>query len=69
MFDDIVKHPRWSDAQKGRMCEAIAEADKALSDGADESLQLMNVAATLTRAAVNRVVPGCDNNLALKWGT
>ena len=41
-FDDEAV----SDAVKGKICARIAEADKALVDGADESLQLTAIVST-----------------------
>jgi len=38
-----------ADRQRGAVCTALAVADKDLVDGADEHLQLLNVAAALQR--------------------
>lgn len=45
---------RVSDAQRGAACVALAVADKALVDGADEFLQLLNVLARVQAALNNR---------------
>jgi replication factor C subunit 2/4 len=45
---------RVSDAQRGVACAALAVADKALMDGADEFLQLLNVLARVQAALNNR---------------
>lgn len=45
----LLKDEGLADAQRGRICTAIAEADKALVDGSDEFLQLLNVASTAQR--------------------
>lgn len=37
-------HEELSDKQRAEICELLAEADKDLIDGADEYLQLLNVA-------------------------
>ena len=42
----VVDDEGVSDAVKGKICARIAEADKALVDGADESLQLMAIVST-----------------------
>ncbi|KAK1265911.1 hypothetical protein QJS04_geneDACA009140 [Acorus gramineus] len=42
-----------SDEQKARICKRLAEADKCLIDGADEYLQLMDVASNTMRALSN----------------
>lgn len=36
-----------SDTQRAKICELLAEADKDLVDGADEFLQLLNVAGSM----------------------
>ena len=42
----VVDDEGVSDTVKGKICARIAEADKALVDGADESLQLMAIVST-----------------------
>lgn len=49
-----------TDAQKGRMFEALAQTDKCLADGADEDLQLMKLAAQLNRVATGTKL-ACDD--------
>ena len=44
--ETVVEDEGVADAVKGKICERIAEADKALVDGADESLQLMAIVST-----------------------
>lgn len=39
-----------ADAQRATICTGLAEADKALTDGADESIQLLNVACIIRQA-------------------
>ncbi|XVE60290.1 hypothetical protein DITRI_Ditri05aG0116900 [Diplodiscus trichospermus] len=41
------------DEQKARICKSLAEADKRLVDGADEYLQLLDVASNTMRALCN----------------
>lgn len=50
LHDDIVDSDRYSDSQKASVVERIAEADKCLTDGADDSLQLHDVVATIMQA-------------------
>ncbi|KAH0464803.1 hypothetical protein IEQ34_004906 [Dendrobium chrysotoxum] len=50
LFELIVSSDDISDVQKARICKRLAEADKCLVDGADEYLQLMDVASHLMRA-------------------
>ena len=50
----------FTDAQKGRMFEALAQTDKCLADGADEDLQLMKLAAQLNRVATGTKL-ACDD--------
>ncbi|KAL6492904.1 Subunit of heteropentameric Replication factor C (RF-C) [Orobanche gracilis] len=52
LFDVIVESDDISDDQKARIFKKIAEADKCLIDGADEYLQLLDVASN-TMCAVN----------------
>eukprot|EP01118_Nematostelium_gracile_P020226 TRINITY_DN9754_c0_g1_i1.p1 TRINITY_DN9754_c0_g1~~TRINITY_DN9754_c0_g1_i1.p1 ORF type:complete len:350 (+),score=94.26 TRINITY_DN9754_c0_g1_i1:113-1162(+) len=43
LFDEVVKTKTLTGLQKSNISASIAEADKCLQDGADESLQLMSV--------------------------
>lgn len=43
MHDMIVTHPILSSLQKSKCALVFADVDKALSDGADEELQLLEV--------------------------
>ncbi|MQL88293.1 hypothetical protein Taro_020849 [Colocasia esculenta] len=52
-FDVIVAADDISDEQKARICTRLAEADKWLVDGADEYLQLLDVASHSMRALCN----------------
>lgn len=42
--DALLEDPTASDGAKGKVLNALAEVDKALSDGSDEYLQLLGVA-------------------------
>lgn len=53
LFDLVVCAEDLSDEQRARICDAIARADKSLVDGADEWLQLMDVASSTMRAIKN----------------
>ncbi|XP_077224412.1 ATPase family associated with various cellular activities (AAA) [Tasmannia lanceolata] len=53
LFDVVVGADDISDQQKARICRRLAEADKCLVDGADEYLQLMDVASNTIRALCN----------------
>lgn len=53
LFELIVSSDDISDVQKARICKRLAEADKCLVDGADEYLQLMDVASHSMRALCN----------------
>eukprot|EP00899_Mesostigma_viride_P029463 jgi/Mesvir1/9701/Mv12178-RA.1 len=48
--DQVVESTELSDAQKAAICMGIANADKCLVDGADEQLQLLDVASLTSRA-------------------
>jgi len=48
-----------TDEQKGRMFATLARTDMCLSDGADEPLQLLSLAASMNRIATG-VVVDCD---------
>ncbi|OWM90120.1 hypothetical protein CDL15_Pgr006441 [Punica granatum] len=53
LFDMVVEADDISDEQKARICKSLAEADKCLIDGADEYLQLLDVASDTMRALCN----------------
>ncbi|XP_042493220.1 replication factor C subunit 4 [Macadamia integrifolia] len=53
LFEVVVGADDISDEQKARICKRLAEADKRLVDGADEYLQLMDVASSTMRALCN----------------
>ncbi|XP_024515474.1 replication factor C subunit 2 isoform X1 [Selaginella moellendorffii] len=53
VYDHVVESPEISDEQKAKICQRLAEADKCLLDGADESLQLMDVCSNTMRALCN----------------
>lgn len=53
LSDDVIKDPNLKDHQKAAIAEKIAQADKALADGADDSLQLHDVLATIFHATNN----------------
>ncbi|KAL2652427.1 hypothetical protein R1flu_020555 [Riccia fluitans] len=53
LFDIVVSSPDITDEQKARILERIAETDKALIDGADEFLQLLDVASNTLGALCN----------------
>ncbi|XP_059280271.1 replication factor C subunit 2 [Lycium ferocissimum] len=53
LYDIVVDADDISDEQKARICKKFAEADKCLVDGADEYLQLLNVASTTMQALSN----------------
>ena len=46
----VVEHPTLTARQKAASALAIAEADKALCDGADEELQILEVALNVHKA-------------------
>ncbi|GMH00941.1 hypothetical protein Nepgr_002780 [Nepenthes gracilis] len=50
LFDVIVEANDISDEQKERVCKKLGEADKCLVDGADEYLQLLDVASNTLQA-------------------
>ena len=50
LHDVVVTHAVVSDLGKARIAERLAQADKALIDGADEELQLLDVAAFCMQA-------------------
>ncbi|CAN4121090.1 unnamed protein product [Withania somnifera] len=53
LYDIVIDADDISDEQKARICKKFAEADKCLVDGADEYLQLLNVASTTMQALCN----------------
>ncbi|KAL2497185.1 Replication factor C subunit 4 [Abeliophyllum distichum] len=53
LYDVVVEADDMSDEQKARICKKFAEADKCLIDGADEYLQLLDVASNTMRALCN----------------
>ncbi|KAG6394691.1 hypothetical protein SASPL_145281 [Salvia splendens] len=57
LFDVVVESDDIPDDQKARMCKKFGEADKCLVDGADEYLQLLDVASNIMRALNNRRIP------------
>mmetsp|Transcript_20114 Transcript_20114/g.42108 ORF Transcript_20114/g.42108 Transcript_20114/m.42108 type:complete len:363 (+) Transcript_20114:69-1157(+) len=46
----IVSDPTLNDASKGRVCVKIGRSDKALIEGADETLQILNVGSEIIKA-------------------
>lgn len=53
LLEVIVNSDDISDEQKARICKKFGEADKCLIDGADEYLQLLDVASNTMRALCN----------------
>ncbi|XP_075482769.1 replication factor C subunit 2 isoform X2 [Primulina tabacum] len=53
LYDVIVEADDISDEQKARICKKFAVADKCLADGAEEYLQLLDVASNIMRAIHN----------------
>lgn len=53
LYDLIVVEDDITDDQKARICERLGEADKCLIDGADEYLQLLDVASSIMRSLCN----------------
>ncbi|GAB2211642.1 hypothetical protein Drorol1_Dr00024966 [Drosera rotundifolia] len=53
LFDVIVEDNNISDEQKARICKKLGEVDKCLVDGADEYLQMLDVASSTMRALCN----------------
>ncbi|KAJ4838349.1 replication factor C subunit 4 [Turnera subulata] len=53
LFDMVLEADDISDEQKARICKSLATADKCLVDGADEYLQMLDVASNTTRALCN----------------
>ena len=50
LHDAIIRDPKLRNSLKGTVCEAIAQADDCLCDGANDFLQLSNVCTTLMKA-------------------
>lgn len=50
LHDYIIEHPTLTARQKSHSALALAEADKALCDGADEELQILEVALRVHKA-------------------
>jgi len=57
LCDAILGNSELSGAAKATCLEKIAAADKRLADGADEELQIVDVACTIYRAACNKAIP------------
>lgn len=53
LFDIIVNADDISDEQKARICKKLGETDKRLIDGADEYVQLLDVASHTMKALCN----------------
>ncbi|KAJ7006585.1 hypothetical protein NC653_005825 [Populus alba x Populus x berolinensis] len=53
LFEAVVETDDASDERKACMCKSLATADKCLIDGADEYLQLLDVASNTMRALCN----------------
>ncbi|KAI3969379.1 hypothetical protein MKX01_019940 [Papaver californicum] len=53
LFDVVVEADDITDEQKARICKKLGESDKCLVDGADEYLQLMDVANSAMRSLCN----------------
>nr|TKS18616.1 hypothetical protein D5086_0000002850 [Populus alba] len=53
LFEVVVEADDVSDERKACMCKSLATADKCLIDGADEYLQLLDVASNTMRALCN----------------
>ncbi|XP_024040682.1 replication factor C subunit 4 isoform X2 [Citrus clementina] len=53
LFDVVVETEDISDEQQARICKCLAKVDKCLVDGADEYLQLLDVASNVIRAVCN----------------
>ena len=57
LADAVIAHSGLSGGAKAAVLERISLADKCLADGADEELQLVDVAATLLRVTKGFGVP------------
>ncbi|THG05963.1 hypothetical protein TEA_008370 [Camellia sinensis var. sinensis] len=53
LFDIVVEADGVSDEQKAKICKKLGEVDKCLVDGADEYLQLLDVASNTMRVLCN----------------
>lgn len=53
LHDLIIEHPTLTARQKAQCALALAEADKALCDGADEELQILEVALHVNKAVTS----------------
>ncbi|KAF5193504.1 Replication factor c subunit, partial [Thalictrum thalictroides] len=53
LMEVIVEANDITDKQKARICSKLGEADKCLIDGADEYMQLLDVASNTMRALCN----------------
>ncbi|KAI8002654.1 Replication factor C subunit 2 [Camellia lanceoleosa] len=53
LFDIVVEADGVSDEQKAKICKKFGEVDKCLVDGADEYLQLLDVASNTMRVLCN----------------
>ncbi|CAL1412498.1 unnamed protein product [Linum trigynum] len=53
LFDVVVEADDISDEQKARICKNMGSVDKCLVDGADEYLQLLDVASNIIKALHN----------------
>eukprot|EP01018_Ginkgo_biloba_P037126 Gb_29235 [translate_table: standard] len=59
LYDIVVQAADIPDETKARISERLAEADKCLIDGADEYLQLLDVASNAMRALCNMTQECC----------
>uniref|UniRef100_A0A0D6R900 AAA+ ATPase domain-containing protein n=1 Tax=Araucaria cunninghamii TaxID=56994 RepID=A0A0D6R900_ARACU len=59
LYDLVVQATDISDETKARISQRLAEADKCLIDGADEYLQLLDVASNAMRALCNMTQECC----------
>eukprot|EP00742_Colponemidia_sp_Colp-10_P011761 GILJ01013118.1.p1 GENE.GILJ01013118.1~~GILJ01013118.1.p1 ORF type:complete len:366 (+),score=70.60 GILJ01013118.1:43-1098(+) len=55
-FDEVASREDITDTQKAKISEFIAEADKALLDGSDEYLQLLDVTAKTMRVLCDMIM-------------
>lgn len=53
LHDLVIEHPALTARQKAQSALALAEADKALCDGADEELQILEVALHVHQAVTS----------------
>ncbi|XP_026434917.1 replication factor C subunit 2-like [Papaver somniferum] len=53
LFDVVVEADDITDEQKAKICKKLGESDKCLVDGADEYLQLLDVASSAMRSLCN----------------